>query len=212
MPQLISKDFDMILKNSKQNKADTEAFLLQQPINYLLPDFVVPAGYQLRVDIEKETTDGIKREICFITEGEEPETIYKVQTIYRHESNAYMRSKNCTQLLIWRTSNAKHAYVLQDFPKKIFNHLLSQYDIMITDDQQTEDGKRFWESRMSEAIYIENRCLYYIDLQKRDNEMVPYLEEITTQDELTDKYIPQGWGEGEEFRNRIFVISTRNIN
>ncbi|MEZ8579194.1 hypothetical protein AB6D24_05050 [Vibrio splendidus] len=44
---------------------------------------------------------------------------------------------------------------------------------MITDEQQTPDGKRFWLDRIGEALVMADRDVYYLDLNELDDNLVP---------------------------------------
>ncbi|MBO2652701.1 hypothetical protein I6M49_04335 [Shewanella algae] len=215
MPQVIEAGFDMKLTVPSSNKTETAVFLNAKPRNFVLPDFAVPAGYQLVASTPTRSADGEVQTICLIYLGvgkaEEAETVYKVKTIVRNEPNAYFSSKNCTQLLVWRQVSGPHGKVLSGFPGTVFNYLLRSHDIMITDEQQTADGKRFWLDRMGESLTMADRSVYYINLDELDQHMTPVVKRIQNFEELMEKYVPDGWGTDEEHRNRAFIISTQNL-
>ncbi len=212
MPQLIEAGFDMKLTTPSSNKTETETFLNAKPKTFVLPGFVVPAGYKLVANTPVKIAEGEIQTICLIYfGGSEPETVYKVKMIARNESNAYLPIKNCTQLLVWRQVSGPHGIVLSGFAKIVFNFILRSHNIMITDEQQTADGKRFWLDRMGESFAIDDRGVYYINLNELDHNMTPVVERIQTFDELMEEYVPKGWGADEEHRNRAFIISTQNL-
>ncbi|WP_194545523.1 hypothetical protein [Vibrio anguillarum] len=213
MPQLIEAGFDMKLTMPSSNKTETAAFLDAKPKDFVLPDFAVPAGYQLVANSPAKTEEGEVQTICLVyTGGSEAETVYKVKMIVRNEPNAYLPVKNCTQLIVWRQVSGPHGMVLSGFARTVFNFLLRSHNIMITDEQQTADGKRFWLDRMGESFAIADRGVYYINLDELDQSMTPVVERIQTFDELMEEYVPKGWGTDEEHRNRAFIISTQNLS
>ena len=213
MPQLIEAGFDMKLTTPSSNKEETAAFLNAKPAVFALPDFAVPAGYQLVANNPVKTADGEIQTICLIySGGDVAETVYKVKMIVRNEPNAYLPVKNCTQLIVWRQAAGPHGFVLSGFARTIFNFLLRTHNIMITDEQQTADGRRFWLDRMGESFAIVDRNVYYINLDELDEEMTPVVERIQSFEELMENYVPLGWGVDEEHKNRAFIISTQNLS
>ncbi|EGR1298349.1 hypothetical protein EAF56_20395 [Vibrio alginolyticus] len=213
MPQLIEAGFDMKLTKPSSNKAETAAFLNAKPQDFVLPDFAVPAGYQLVSNAPTKTEEGEVQTICLIySGGNEAETVYKVKMIVRNEPNAYLPVKNCTQLIVWRQAAGPHGAVLSGFARNVFNFLLRSHNIMITDAQQTADGKRFWLDRMGESFAIGDRGVYYINLNELDNSLTPVIERVQTFDELMEVYVPKGWGADEDHRNMAFIISTQNLS
>ncbi|MFA0114227.1 hypothetical protein AB4407_11210 [Vibrio sp. 10N.261.46.E11] len=203
----------MKLTRPSSNKIETEAFLLAKPADFALSDFAVPAGYRLVANKPAQTQEGETQIICLIyTGGEYAETVYKVKTIVRNEPNAYLPIKNCTQLVVWRQITGLHGHVLSGFARTVFNFLLRSHSIMITDEQQTEDGKRFWLDRMGESFAIADRDVYYVNLNELDNEMSPVIKRIDSSNDLMENYIPNEWGADEEHKNRAFIISTQEIS
>lgn len=201
----------MKLTKPSSNRVETESFLANKPATYPLPDFAVPVGYRLLASNPVDTEEGLVQTICLVFDGgEQSETVYKVKMIVRNEPNAYLPIKNCTQLIVWRQAGV-HGHVLGGFPRLIFNDLLRSHNIMITDEQQTEDGKRFWLDRMGESFAIPNRNVYYIDLESLDSDLAPVVTRIHDFEELMETYVPIGWGRDEQHKNRVFVISTQNL-
>lgn len=208
MPQLINDGFDLKLTMPSSNKKETALFLNSQPSSYPLPDFAFPAGYRLLASNKAPSADGTLQTICLIYTGSgEPETIYKVKIIARYAPNAYLSIPNCTQLLVWRQISGQHGHVLWQFARKVFDHLLSLHNIMITDEQQTVDGKRFWLDRLGESLAMPDRHVYYIDLSELDADKSPKVTEITSLDSLMENFIPNGWGFDETHKDRAFLIS-----
>ncbi|MBV7264124.1 hypothetical protein KCG43_19105 [Photobacterium sp. WH24] len=216
MPQLIPDDdtagFDMKLTTSASNKIETNVFLKNGPSAFAVPGYVVPHGYRLLIGAEKPAAEGMEQTICLVADGQEPETVYKVKMLVRNAPNAYLASKNCTQLIVWRTFDPRHRAVVTGFPRTIFNHLLDSHDIMITDEQQTSDGKRFWMERIADAISVPEQFVYYIDLDNLDDSLVPKIESIDTYDEFVDSYVSVGWGNDDNYRSRVFMISKRDLS
>lgn len=213
MPQFIDNaDFDMKLTRLSSNRVETAAFLEGKPTSFALPDYIVQPGYSLSISKLAQEADGIVQVLCltFNNNGEH-ETVYKVKIIERPEPNPYMRMKNCTQLIVWRQIGGIHSGILAGFPSRVFNHLLNTHDVMITDELQTQDGKRFWLDRMGESFVIADRRVYYVDLDELDENQVPIVESISDAGSLFEKYVPLGWGSDPEHKNRAFIISKKNL-
>ncbi|MEZ8348519.1 hypothetical protein AB4456_10545 [Vibrio splendidus] len=203
----------MKLTTPSRNKEETRAFLEGKPSDYSVPGFIVPHGYRLLSGTDKVTEEGIVKNICLVTDSaNDSETVYKVKLIVRSEPNSYLPCKNCTQLIVWRAVGGRHSAVTSGFPAKIFNHLLDNYDIMITDEQQTSDGKRFWMDRIGEAIELPAQHVYYVDLNNLDDEMSPIVEGISDFEDFITEFEPKGWGNDEEHRNRAFMISKSDLS
>ncbi len=108
--------------------------------------------------------------------------------------------KSCTQVLVW--ANPKNAECLIGFPRKVFNHLLQNYVIMITDKQRTLDGQRFWERRIVQAL--EDNCfVYYCD--KSENKHA--LQRIENADDFFEFFEPLGGGNDKAHQHKLFIIS-----
>lgn len=101
------------------------------------------------------------------------------------------------QTIVWRS--------LTDAPygitSKVFKYILNKYQIIASDKVQTERGREFWITRLSEAFNSGNR----IGLWSNGT-----LVDIDTKKELKDyvneKHILHPWGKAEHFGNFRFVI------
>ena len=207
MPQYIPDDFAMKLVSRERNLEQARSFLEEQPTNYEVPNFTVPYGYKLLQSKTKKHNDGEVKLICLVTDSQEaPEIVYELKLLIRDTPNAYLNQQNATQLIVWRTFEPVHQPALRDFAKTIFAHLLTTYNIMITDEQQTSDGKSFWIFRMAEAIESPDSRVFYIDLNELDENMAPLTVEIDSYGELREKYVPMGWGHDESHKERAFAI------
>ncbi|CAH0542991.1 hypothetical protein [Vibrio marisflavi] len=203
----------MNLSRPASNREETRAFLEAHHSGFHLPDYVVPSGYILVANSPKTTADGVVQSICLIsTSGPQPETVYKVKKIVRDCPNAYLPIENCTQLIVWRQFDGVHSDVLSRFARQVFNFLLQSHNIMITDEEQTDDGRRFWLNRISESFSMSDRNVYYIDLNNVDDQLVPIVERIRDNEEMMDEYYEKGWGNNEDHKNRAFLISKLNLS
>ncbi|MGF1756656.1 hypothetical protein L4D76_01650 [Photobacterium sagamiensis] len=211
----------MKLTTPSRNKEETGIFLSESPYPYEVPGFIEPQGYGLMRSRDKLDADGTKFTIALIYTGRDntdytrlnedecnAETVYKVTVLSRPSPNAYLAIENCSQVLVWRQIAGPHSAATRGLPTLIFNHLLDNHNIVITDDQQTEDGKRFWLDRMGESFTTSNKSVYFVDLNEVfESSMTPRVSHVATFHDLLEDYVPYGWGSTEEFKDRVFILS-----
>lgn len=106
------------------------------------------------------------------------------------------------QVTVWRSQLA-HTHGLA---KDIFtNTLVPSYQTVITDAEQTADGKRFWGDRIREALDDSSLFVYYINIS-HPKEII----EVKSMSEYAD--IVQGkpaYGDRRDFQNRRFIITSK---
>ena len=102
-----------------------------------------------------------------------------------------------TQVKVWATiapgmvGMATHVF---------FNVMLVEYDTMVSDRIQTEDGRKFWLRRMAEAIQNESMQVGLLD----HGTPITYDPNIGWNPWLTKV---DGWGQKPEHHARLFYIS-----
>ncbi|HHH9441205.1 TPA: hypothetical protein ACP32N_003142 [Pseudomonas aeruginosa] len=110
---------------------------------------------------------------------------------------------NCrpaTQNLVWRSTHAQHALILRDVAQKVFfNYVLAHYDVILSDNNQTGEGKHFWQRQMSNALAFGFHVYYY-------QMMTASLQPIPTQADLDDLE-DQLWSEEEDKQFHLALIS-----
>jgi len=197
MPQTINQaDFDAILKKPSSNKAQAKQFLAKYTTPYIIEGILLPAHFELKINTKKNAIRLIDK-----TDFNNPRIAYAVDIEISAEK---INHKSCTQVLVW--ANPNNAEFLIGFPRKVFNHLLQNYVIMITDKQQTPDGKRFWERRIVQAL--EDDCfVYYCD--KSENKHA--LQRIENADDFFEFFEPLDWGNDKTHQNKLFIISLTQL-
>nr|WP_228029633.1 hypothetical protein [Pectobacterium carotovorum]AKG47496.1 hypothetical protein pA_00056 [Pectobacterium carotovorum] len=201
MPYVIpdtDADFNTKLKAPEKNIDYTRLFLQSGVEDFVLPGFVTPHGYRF---VKSKTDDQYR----LIAMGENPETVYLVQLRFRNDI-VYGKT-TCTQIKVWRTISAKHNEVVHNLPRTFFTNLLKKHSIVVSDEEQTGDGKRFWETMidwaMSSGFYV-----YVSDGTEEDRP----LSKITDMGEFYDKWDDFCWGNDREVHtHRLAVISLNNI-
>jgi|GEM_PF-685844 len=158
---------------------------------------VVAPGYRLiRVDHRKRP-NGDEFEIALVNDVESSVVYYNKVMI------SIITDLNCrpaTQNLVWRSSNAQHSAVLRDVAQKVFfNYILEKYDVILSDNQQTGEGKFFWQRQMSSALAFGMHVYYY-------QMMNAQLQPIPDQEALNDLE-DQLWSEEEDQQYHLALIS-----
>ncbi|WP_151994186.1 hypothetical protein [Buttiauxella massiliensis] len=192
-PRLISDaDFNRKLNAPDRNREHTLAFLAKGVEPFSLPGYVPPAGYRLVVSLDGKQCRLLKDDI----------TAYAVKIVTG--KFVVPGKQHCTQVMVWRTFMPEYQDALQGLAKRIFAWLLEMYEIVVSDNEQTADGRRFWEYRITEAIADPRFEVMIWDGTKEDNELTL----IQNAEEFVSKWSPYAWGTDPEIhQHRLLVIS-----
>ena len=192
-PRLISDaDFNRKLNAPDRNREHTQAFLAKGTKPFSLPGYVPPAGYRLVMSMDGKQCRLLKDDI----------TAYAVKIV---TGKFVVPGKtHCTQVMVWRTFMPEHQHALHGLAKLIFSWLLETYEIVVSDNEQTGDGRRFWEYRITEAIADPDYEVLIWDGTKEDDELAL----IKSTDEFVSKWSPYAWGtDPDVHQHRLLVIS-----
>jgi len=109
----------------------------------------------------------------------------------------------CKQMRVWRSPDlAIHDEGnLTQIPRKIFFDQLNHYDIIISDQQQTDDGKRFWKYRLNESLLLGYEVFFQDLHQSRTHGRI----KITSTTALQE-YMAIAWGNDLKHQGKIFLI------
>lgn len=115
--------------------------------------------------------------------------------------NYVVNRQAVSQILVWKKVGASS--VLSGLPSKIFfDYLLPKTGLIITDYQQTSNGRRFWGDRIAGALE-RGLYVYYVNLQPER-----VLGQITNVDQL-DNLSSFLYGKHQKYRQRrIFITNT----
>ena len=201
MPYIIPEaDFDRKLNMSEKNVTHTEGFLAKGVQDFTLPGFTTPYGYRL----VKSLRDDHYR---LITDSESPETVYAVKLIFRED--IVETRKSCTQILVWRTPNVIHDRAVHGLPQDFFRFFLEQFAIVVSDEQQTIDGRRFWERMISWAITTPGYHVYVSDGTEEERP----LTFMTSWDDFYQTWADFCWGTDKDVHtHRLLVISKDQLH
>ncbi|REF26211.1 hypothetical protein BDD26_0818 [Xenorhabdus cabanillasii] len=195
MPRLISDaDFNKKLKMPSKNIAHTKQFIEEGVADYVLPGFAVQHGYRLVKPLKKD-------QYRLIATGDEPETVYLVELRFRKD--IVFNKTTCTQIKVWRSTSIEHKGAVNDLPRTFFFNLLEQHNIVVTDEEQTGDGRRFWETMLSWAFGT-GFHVYASDGPQMDSPLTAIANMREFHEEWGDFY----WGEDPDVHtHRLVVIS-----
>lgn len=197
MPKLIPEtDFSDNLRRPSSNKSAAKKFLAKYPKPYVLNGFDVPDTYKFVCNKKGKQIRLINK-----ADIDNPRIVYAVDI---QLSDKKIAQQSCSQVMVW--SDPLEEELTIGLPKKVFNSLLDEHIIMISDDEQTEDGKRFWERRIVQAIRDQHHVYYYDSLQLGSS-----LIDIDSAEEFLDKYEPMGWGRDEQHKGKMFIISKTKL-
>ena len=182
MPQLIG-DLDFNLSDPVENRKSRIA--LERDAEHLFDYGDLPVfksgGYYFGVD-----EDGLMPYVI----KTEPKFISAVQ------------KRGIVQRALWRDSMSNLASGL---PSKVFfDVLLHDYKLVISDCQQTPDGRRFWQLRLLEAL--KKGCFCYF-LNATGPRSMRRILKSETNFEKAGKI----WGEDPKFKSHWLLISTEPL-
>lgn len=201
MPLLIpAAGFDIKLNMSEKNIEHTEAFMDAGVRDFSLPGFVTPHGYRLLQSVKGE-------QYRLVTDGDVAETVYAVKLAFL--DHIVPTRKTCTQILVWKTVQPQHDAAVSGLPQEFFRYFLSNYSIVVSDSEQTSDGRRFWERMIAWAIQTHGYHVYVSD----GTEMDRPLTFMTSWDDFYGTWADFCWGADRDCHShRLFVISTETLH
>lgn len=107
------------------------------------------------------------------------------------------------QSLVWRNGATPYTAGL---PQSVFfNRLLPKFGCIITDSQQTWNGKRFWELRITDA-FEKGLNIYYYDFGTHECTKVDNLEDFDDLRQENDI-----WGKTDQHQMKRMVITVKTL-
>ena len=193
-----SADFSHKLGLVSRNVEHTEAFLARGTADFHLPGFVLPVGYRLLKSLYSD-----EYRIVTTDEGK-PYTAYAVKLEFHNEIT--FPHGAATQVMVWRTPRTLHQSVVSGFPQFFFQWLLSEYNVVVSDSEQTGDGQRFW-LRMIDWAFTMN---YQISVADGTVGEEWHLTPVNSYAELEERWITFAWGYDRDVHpHRRLVISKK---
>ncbi|MCS5452477.1 hypothetical protein ACJVQT_23155 [Enterobacter huaxiensis] len=197
-PRLIdSTGFARKLDNPEKNKEHTSIFLNCGTKHFDLEGFTPPFGYQIR-----RSMDGREFRLVAGTNI----TAYYVKL--KESSHILPGVKHVTQVAVWRSDLPEHEAAVTGLPKLMFAYLVKHYTVVISDEEQTPDGARFWRARIRQAIASPAQFVYAWDGTKEDAEPTA----IQDQETFSEEWESVMWGADRNIhQHRLFIISGKPL-
>lgn len=120
----------------------------------------VPEGYRLvRIENRLEPLAHERFEVALLCDTTQRVAYYnRVVVTGYHDLN----HRPATQVLVWRSISPEHDEVLHNLARTVFfDYLLDRYDVLVSDNQQTNEGQRFWLTQMLRALSIGAYVYHY---------------------------------------------------
>jgi len=195
MPRLIPEaDFNIKLKMPSKNIDHTRQFLSEGVEDVSLDGYIVQPGYRLVKSLKKN-------QYRLVTTGDGCETAYLVELFFRND--IVFNKATCTQIKVWRTISSEHNAAVKDLARLFFASLLQKYHIVVSDEEHTSDGKRFWET-MIDWSFKTGYSVYTSD----SSEINRPLTAILDMNDFYERWDNFCWGNSSEVhRHRLVVIS-----
>jgi hypothetical protein len=134
-----------------------------------------------------------------LIDNDTKQVVYAVR--FTLQNNTFIGHQCAQQVMVWRNTKV---FETEGLAKEIFfNSLLQHYKVMITDSMQTEDGQRFWDKRILEALRM-GLNVYYISLIP-PREITKINNDREYQALASSKEI---WGNDNKHQARRLVISS----
>jgi len=205
IPEEISDaDFSPKLNITEKNMIITADFISKGVEDFHLPGYEIQHGYRL---VKAKSHDHFR----LITTDLEPETAYAVRLV--HSNFIIPNRTNCTQVMIWRSLRPEHKGAVQGIAALFFNFFLNSYSIVVSDTEQTQQGRRFWEYRIIEALTNPELHVYVSDGTQGDKDGLRPLYPVFTDEAFFDTWSDFCWGTDKNAHSlRQFVISKEKID
>jgi len=205
MPQLYlkRKDIKHDFKTLMQTRLNRELYhqLMDNFPNSILAKLglSILEGFDL-IRVDGREADNIF-EIALVSKIEEKVIYYNKVIIL---NDVHLNSRPATQILLWRTVDPKYKGLTAGLAEKIFfDYIIENYDIIISDNNQTEQGMFFWQTRLLQAI-DKGLFTYLYDFIKGN------LLKLNRQ--ILEEKTEEIWGEDETYQYQLAVISKFSIS
>lgn len=197
-------EFSRIFEEFESNVSEIRSSF-KQSTNYFAPKLSLPEGYRLlqssNVHTGKPNMEQIEISLVF---GDE--VIYVVNL---NVLSSVINGKHCAKIMVWRTFEDAHEAVLLGLGRKMIEHLVEEYVVIVVDSKTTLESRRFWQARIVNALKDSIR-IYYTDMNELDGDMINIVHRVHSQEEFYNIWFDHGWGQ-EEYKDRLFIISKNEL-
>lgn len=152
----------------------------------------------MKID-DRHTLWEFDREYAVINDGDMRVEYYMR---FRFDMVKMLQRQCVRQIAVWRSNYP----VTRGLAKKIFSEVLvPRYQTVITDAEQTPDGRRFWADRIADALTDSALFVYYINIM-HPREIVRVHSAKEYRDVVEQK---PAYGDSNVFQNRRFIITSK---
>jgi len=158
----------------------------------------VPAGYRLvRIDNRLEPVAHERFEVALLCDTTHRVAYYNQVIVTGYQD---LNHRPATQVLVWRSTAFQHEAVLHQLARAVFfDYLLENYDVLVSDNQQTYEGQRFWLTQMSRALGLQ---LFVYHYHLISTELVQLRQETDIQ-----ALRAVAWGGEQDHAHHLVIIS-----
>jgi len=161
---------------------------------------VLPEGYELRVieHLNEHT------ELEFFVVNRKTKRVALFNRIEKTDIHLQgMNTKPVKQAMIWRQNLGEDGKATRDVVETVFfDNLVQKYNIVVSDSEQTRDGKRMWERLLFRAMETDGLLAGVGDAKTGKVTEIRDEKDLRVQ----EKWL---WGQQDFHRERLGVIATR---
>ncbi|CVE53384.1 MULTISPECIES: hypothetical protein [Serratia] len=192
--------FNTKLNVTGNNIEHTTAFMQKGVVDFSLPGYTTPHGYRL---VKARTEDHYR----LVTDSQDPVTVYAVRLEFME--NIVPGRRSCTQIMVWRSVQPQYTSAVTGLPRMFFQYFLESHSIVVSDSEQTSDGRRFWEGMIAWAIQADGYHVYVSDGTEEDRP----LTFMTSWDDFYGTWTDFCWGDDRDCHShRLLVISKDQLH
>lgn len=197
---ILEAGFNIKLNVTGNNIKHTASFIEKGVVDFSLPGYSTPHGYRLVKSLQDD-------HYRLITDSQDAITVYAVRLEFMQHIVPSHRS--CTQIMVWRTVQPQYNSAVTGLPKMFFQYFLENYSIVVSDSEQTQDGRRFWETMIAWAIQEDGYHVYVSDGTIEDRP----LTFMTSWDDFYGTWTDFCWGDDRDCHShRLLVISKERLH
>jgi hypothetical protein len=162
-------------------------------------EFTLQDGYELR--IVEQPNDGTELLIFMLNHITQRVAYYNcVERIDLH-LDTISEDKPISQVMIWRAIRGEDAKASHNLVQAIFfKKLINNYNIVVSDTEQTRDGSRMWESLLFDAMESPDHIAATADTKSLHVNIIHNEKQLNSQ-------VKWLWGQQDFHRNRLGVIA-----
>ncbi|MCC8364762.1 hypothetical protein J8V57_00450 [Xenorhabdus sp. PB61.4] len=164
---------------------------------------MLPPGYRM-VRVDGRLNEWIQQshfELALVNDASK-EVVYYNRVVI--QPDVVLNCRPVTQILVWRIRTPQHRAVLRDLAGKVFfDYLVEQYNIIVSDMNQTTDGMAFWQDRMYDAL-VYQMYVYAYDMITCELHRIQSQTDVSRQEMWL-------WGDPEHHQNRLAIISKNEL-